>query len=62
VYADGRIYIQSEDGVTTVFEAGGEYRELARNTLDSATLASLAVSDGALFLRGHTHLYRITSP
>jgi outer membrane protein assembly factor BamB len=60
VYADGRIYILSEDGVTTVFAPGTEYRELATNTLDGATLASMAVSDGAFFIRSHSHLYRIS--
>ena len=60
VYADGRIYFQSEDGVTTVIAPGAEFRVLARNTLDGATLASMAVAEGALFLRTGTHVYRIT--
>ena len=59
VFADGRIYFQSEEGVTTVIAHGPEYRELARNELDGSMLASLAVSDGSIFIRGHSHLYRI---
>ena len=59
VFAGGRIYFQNEAGVTTVLEPGTEFNVLARNRLDGSTLASMAVSDGALFLRTDTHLYRI---
>jgi outer membrane protein assembly factor BamB len=59
VYADGRIYFQSEEGVTTVISPGTEFRVLATNTLDGATLASMAVADGSFFLRTHTHVYRL---
>lgn len=59
VVADGRIYFQSEEGETTVVAAGPIFRRLAVNALDGAMLASLAVSDGALFIRTGTHLYRI---
>ena len=57
--ADGRIYFQSEEGETTVVATGPAFRRLAVNALDGAMLASLAVSDGALFIRTGTHLYRI---
>jgi outer membrane protein assembly factor BamB len=59
VFADGRIYFQSEEGVTTVIAPGTEFRRLAINTLDGATLASMAVADGSLFIRSSSHLYRI---
>lgn len=59
VYADGRIYFQSEEGVTTVIGPGGEFRVLARSSVDGSTLASMAVSDSSFFLRSDTHLYRI---
>lgn len=59
VFADGRIYFQSEEGKTTVVAPGTVYRELASNQLDGSTLASMAVADGAFFLRSATHLYRI---
>ena len=59
VFAGGRIYFQNEAGVTTVIAPGAEFDVLARNRLDGSTLASMAVSDGALFLRTDTHLYRI---
>jgi len=59
VLADGRIYFQSEEGITTVIAPGREFKRLATNRLDGATLASMAVSEGSLFLRTHTHLYRV---
>lgn len=59
VAADGRVYFQSEEGETTVIAAGPSFRRLSVNALDGAMLASLAVSDGALFIRTDTHLYRI---
>jgi outer membrane protein assembly factor BamB len=61
VFADGRIYFQSEEGITTVIAPGREFRRLAVNRLDGATLASMAVSGGSFYLRTHTHLYRIAA-
>ena len=61
VFADGRIYFLSEEGECTVIAPGKEYRELARNAIGERTLASIAVSGKALFLRGDKHLYRIES-
>jgi outer membrane protein assembly factor BamB len=59
IFADGRIYFQSEEGVTTVLEPGKQFRQLATNSLDGLTFASIAVSNGSLFIRSNTHLYRI---
>jgi outer membrane protein assembly factor BamB len=59
VFAGGRIYVQSEEGTTTVFAPGTEFRPLAVNRLDGATLASLAVAHGSIFIRSDSHLYRI---
>ena len=59
VHAGGRIYFQNEEGITTVIAPGREFEQLARNELDGSTLASIAVVDGAFFVRTGTHLYRI---
>src|SRR5262245_47868862 len=59
IFADGRIYFQSEEGVTTVLAPGKQFRQLATNTLDGLTFASIAVSNGSMFIRSNTHLYRI---
>lgn len=59
VLAGGNLYIQNENGVTTVFKHGDEYKEVAVNELEGRTLASLAISNGAIYLRTDKHLYRI---
>jgi outer membrane protein assembly factor BamB len=59
IFADGRIYFQSEDGETTVLAPGKEFRVLATNKLDGATLASIGVSGGSFFIRTDRNLYRI---
>ena len=59
VFADGRIYFLSEEGVATVIAPGTTFRRLAVNELDGATLASMAVAHGSIFIRTLTHLYRI---
>jgi len=59
VFADNRIYFLSEEGVATVIAPGKEFRRLAVNTLDGTTFASIAVSQGTLFIRSDSHLYRI---
>ena len=59
VLADGRIHFLSEEGECTVIAPSKEYRELARNTIEERTLASLAISGKAIYLRGERSLYRI---
>ncbi|MBL9122405.1 MAG: PQQ-binding-like beta-propeller repeat protein [Planctomycetaceae bacterium] len=59
VYADGKIYLQTEDGLGIVLKAGQEFEKLAENQLDERTLASYAVDDGVIFIRGDASLYRI---
>ena len=59
IAAGGRIYFFSEEGTTTVIEAGREYRLLAENRLDEGFMASPAVDGRALIVRTRTHLYAI---
>lgn len=59
VFADGRIYFLNEEGVATAVSPGREFRPIATNRLAGATLASMAVANGSLFIRSDTHLYRI---
>jgi outer membrane protein assembly factor BamB len=56
VWAEGRIYSLSENGETVVFGAGPRFEELTRNALDERCLASMAVSQGQLFIRTDRHL------
>jgi outer membrane protein assembly factor BamB len=62
LFADGRLYFSSENGTTTVLAPGREFRRLAINALDGAILASIAVSDGAFYIRTDTGLYRVSQP
>jgi len=57
--ADGKLYLTSEDGVTTVIATGREFQQLATNAIGERTLASLAVAGDALILRTAEALYRI---
>ncbi len=59
LYADGRIYLCSEDGVVYVLEPADEYKVLATNQLEGRLMASPAVLGSALFFRTDTALYRI---
>jgi len=62
VLADGKIYITSEDGITTVFRAGPQFELLGENNLDEYTLSSIAISGGQIFLRTEQALYCIGKP
>ncbi len=59
IHAAGRIYNFSLEGRSMVLAAADAYQELATNTLDGQIRASPAVSDGAIFVRTETHLYRL---
>ncbi len=61
--AEDRIYVQNEEGLTTVFAADKRaFRRLAANRVEGRTLASLAAAGRALYLRTDTHVYRIEGP
>jgi outer membrane protein assembly factor BamB len=57
--ADGKIYLMSEDGVTTVVRAGPEFEILATNSLDGYTLSTPAGSHGHIYIRAGETLYAI---
>jgi outer membrane protein assembly factor BamB len=59
IFAGGRIYFLSEQGVAIVVAPGPTFRALATNSLDGATLASIAVAGGSFYIRSNSHLYRI---
>ncbi|HJZ54119.1 MAG TPA: PQQ-binding-like beta-propeller repeat protein [Gemmataceae bacterium] len=62
VHADGKLYLVTQSGETIVFAPNPkEFEQIARNKLDGATTrASIAVSDGELFIRTYKHLWCIT--
>jgi len=59
IHADGRIYFLNEEGESVVIAPGKAFKVLATNQLDGPTLASMAVSNGSIFVRSQTHLYRL---
>jgi hypothetical protein len=59
VAAEGRIYFLSEEGQTTVIEAGPELKVLARNRLEETCQASPAISGGRIFIRTEKDLFAI---
>ena len=59
LYADGKIYFLSEQGMGVVIKAGKTFSKIASNALNERALASYAIGDGALFIRTEQHLYRI---
>lgn len=59
VAADGKIYFLGDNGETTIIEAGPEFKVLAKNPLGEKLQASMAVSQGQLFIRTEKNLFCI---
>lgn len=60
IYADGRLYVTGQKGITRVLAANPEkYEVLAENDLGEQSHSTPAASDGQLFLRTFEHLYCI---
>lgn len=59
LFADGKIYIQSEDGPAIVLKPGKSFEKIKDTGFKERTLASYAVSDNALFIRTEKNLYRV---
>ncbi len=59
VFADGRIYVQGEQGLGVVLKPGKQLMKLAENPLGERTLASYCVTDNAIYIRGENNLYCI---
>ncbi|MCB1063104.1 MAG: PQQ-binding-like beta-propeller repeat protein [Verrucomicrobiae bacterium] len=59
IYADGKIYFQNGEGVGTVIRPGRKFDKIAENDIGEHGLASYGVTEGALFIRTDTKLFRI---
>lgn len=57
--ADRKIYVPNQGGDVFVIRAAREFELLATNSVDEPTNASLAASDGELFLRTDKRLWCI---
>ncbi len=59
VAADGKVFFSSEEGEIHVIRAGPEYELLAVNLMGEITMATPAIANGQLFIRGQHHLFSI---
>jgi outer membrane protein assembly factor BamB len=59
LYASERLYFFDEEGRGHVLAAGRTWKKLASSKLDEGCRATPAVFGDTLFVRTHTHLYRI---
>ena len=59
VAADGKLYFPSEDGEVFVVRAGPKYELLATNPMGEVLMATPAISDGIIFVRGIKNLYAV---
>jgi len=59
VAGDGKVYVTSSEGVTSVFRASPEWELLAENHLGEGSNASPAFADGAIVLRSKSAVFCI---
>lgn len=59
IAAEGRVFFLNTEGLATVISASTRFDKLVENQLDDETIASPAVSDGKIFIRGRKSLYCI---
>lgn len=59
IAADGKLYLASEDGDVFVVKAGRQYELLSRNSMGQPLMATPALSQGMLIVRGESAIYAI---
>jgi outer membrane protein assembly factor BamB len=59
VAADGKIYLSNEDGDMLVVEAGETFKQLAANSMGEMLMATPAISEGVIYVRGASTLFAI---
>ncbi len=59
VAANGKLYLSSEDGDVFVVKAGRQYELLSRNTMGQALMATPALTEGMLIMRGENTIYAL---
>ena len=62
ILVDDRVYVTNQSGDTHVVRASPTFKLLATNSVDEYSNSTLAVSDGALYLRTHKSLWCIGRP
>ena len=61
VFANGLVYMPSDQGVITIIKPGTTYETIAKNNIGETMFASPAISNGRIYLRSNTHLFCIGS-
>jgi outer membrane protein assembly factor BamB len=59
VCVNGVIYVSNDNGEVFVYPAAVEFQLLSRNPLGERVIATPAVADGKMYIRGATHLFCI---
>ena len=59
VAADGKIYLANEDGEMLVVEAGAAFKHVGTNSMGETLMATPAISDGVMYVRGASTLFAI---
>ena len=62
VASDGKIYLSSEDGDVFVVKAGPKHELLATNPVGEVMMATPAISDGLVIVRGINHVFAFGEP
>lgn len=59
IAADGKIYFSSEDGEIFVVKAGPKYELISANPMGEVLMATPAISDNMIIVRGQKHVFGI---
>jgi len=59
VAADGKLYLTSEDGDVFVVKAGPKYELLATNPMSQVIMATPAIANGVIFIRGLKDVFAV---
>lgn len=59
VLANGLVYMPNDEGVITVIKPGPVFESIAKNAIGETMVASPAISNGRIYLRGVKHLFCI---
>jgi outer membrane protein assembly factor BamB len=62
VLIDGKVYAVSEEGDISVFPAARAFKLLGKSSVGEPVIATPAVADNRLFIRGKDHLFCIGKP
>lgn len=62
VAADGKIYLPNEDGDILVVRAGREFEHIGANNMGELLMATPALSEGVMYVRGVSTLFAVGRP